>query len=175
MRITPNQLQTNAARLRELNRRIHEEYAKQPHGPEHHAACARFHNEYGVLAFPGELGEWDSKNKTPDARFVDALLVFLETDPRFHRSGYAKQRMLKYLKQVPLTVLQRERCECLIMRCLDEPLRSCGREYARLAGAIQSSVVFEAAQERALSENANVRFQAMRILDRIRARRPKGS
>jgi hypothetical protein len=50
---------------------------------------------------------------------VDRALAFLEADPRYFRSGYAKQRILRRLANLPMTRDERARACTLIVRYVD--------------------------------------------------------
>jgi hypothetical protein len=97
---------SNAQRIRQLYQRINETFQDKPHGPEHHAACKQFH-EYDLLAFPGGLEAGLERLKHPDLEIVEATVQFLEADPRFLRSGYIKETLLRRLNQAKGVLVRR--------------------------------------------------------------------
>lgn len=141
-------ISADASRLRQLRDRIRESFRKQPHGQEHHTACAQFHREYDSLAFPGGLKAGLDRLKQRDAEAVESAIQFLEIDPRFLYSGYIKEELLRRLKHCELTAQQQTRLARLIIRSMDHGGRREFRGYSRLVRRIHPPAVLNAVRER---------------------------
>jgi hypothetical protein len=76
-----------------------------------------------------------------DARAVDASIDFLEADPICFRSGYAKERICRFLSRVDLTERQRTRLVPIVTKALgsQRPLRE-QKQWRLLAQAVGVSV-----------------------------------
>jgi hypothetical protein len=143
----------NAERIRQLYERIEETFREKPHSPEHLAACEQFHNEYDSLAFPGGLKAALERLKRPDKKLVETAVQFLEADPRFFRSGYIKETLLRRLKHCPLTEQQQLRVSRLIIRSMDAGGRKEFQGYSRLARTIHPPKLLDAVALRLQSSN----------------------
>lgn len=64
-------------------------------------ACLHFHRRFDQLAFPGGAAQW-SAFLAGKSRGIDAAIAFLDVDPWFLRSGYAKEIIWHRLKRFPL-------------------------------------------------------------------------
>lgn len=156
----------NAAEIRELKRRLRE----TSRTPQHSAACAEFHSKYDGLAFPGGLKRQLGLLTEGDKQAVGNAVVFLEADPRFFRSGYIKEKVLRRLKHVPLTAHQREVLGRLVIRSVDLGGRREFHAYARLAGVLGNPEVDRAMQKRESSLDPEVARRAREVLHLIRSR-----
>jgi hypothetical protein len=136
---TPSIITENAARLRELHDEIHRTYRLGPHGPDHHAACRRFHGSYDALAFPGGLTLGLDRLKRLDPLTVEMAVRFLEEDPWFHRSGYIKEVIVMRLKNALLTEPQRYRLASVVLRSMVKGSGRAARHLARLAPMVMSA------------------------------------
>ena len=66
---------------------------------------------------------------------VEAGISYLETAPRFFRSGYLAEEIMRELKRIPLEERQRRRLQIVVIREIVAPQAS-GRYTASLAGAL---------------------------------------
>jgi hypothetical protein len=148
----------NARRLRELYSCTHCD------GPEYHAACAAFHAQYDSLAFPGGLADGLRKLRACDRSTVETVIDFLEEDPRFFRSGYIKETMLRRLKACPLLDRQKRRLVRLVIRSMDGGGRREFQGYSRLAPVVLSDGLLESVRVRLTSNDAEVARRAALIL-----------
>lgn len=153
-------IEKNALRIRELYADIDSTFHKQPHGPEHHAACARFHAEYDALAFPGGLNQGMKRLKAGDGEAIETALQFLEADARFFRSGYIKEEILRRLKHCDLSSIQKHRLARLILRSIDHGGLREFRGYSRLSPIVFSAQLLDAIQARLPSDHETARRAA---------------
>jgi hypothetical protein len=155
---------SNAARLRHLHDRIDTTFREQPHGPEHRAACDEFHREYDSLAFPGGLAAGLKQLKNNNPEVIEAALQFMVEDPRFFRSGYIKEEILRRLKHCDLSNQQQSRIAMLIVRSMDGGGRREFEGYSRLARRIHPPSLIAAAQTRLSSRNLEIVRRAKAVL-----------
>lgn len=166
-KVSAKTFQDNAKHLRDLNARMWETFRKHPHGPEHHAACTEFHGQYEELAFPGGLENAFQKLADNEKQTVETAICFLEADPLYFRSGYAKEKMIRRLKHCTLTGGQKKRLAKLLINAVGQIKHREYREYARLARVVDLPGVTEAMQlyiqkdERIISERAKRVLQVM--------------
>lgn len=66
---------------------------------------------------------------------VEAGISYLETAPRFFRSGYLAEEIMRELKRIPLEERQRRRLQIVVIREIVAP-QARGRYTASLAGAL---------------------------------------
>jgi hypothetical protein len=129
--------QANAKILCDLHERIHELVKKRSDSEAAREkwmqAAREFHSRFDDLAFPGGLTRQlqDLRGKDPNA--IEMAVRFLEADPRFFRSGYLKEDLIKELKKVGLSDAQRCRLQNVVIRKINaEPVREF-RRYCSLA------------------------------------------
>ncbi len=108
--------------------------------------------------------------KGRDSDAVDRAIRFLEEDPWFLFSGYCKENLIRRLKQVPLSQDYQQRLVPLIIRSVDETKRREFKEYARLAGILQSAEIRETMEGRLVSRNPRTVSRAKHILKIMRDR-----
>jgi hypothetical protein len=171
MPLEPSIFHENATRIRGLCKRIDETFHSDPHGPEHHAACAEFHGKFDQLAFPGGLSRQLARLADGNTDAVDDTIAFLTADPRFFRSGYIKEKMLRRLKHVSLSSPQRRELRRLVVRSVDRGGRREFHAYARLAGALDSAEVTQEMERRLRSPSAEVRRRAAEVLHVMTSRK----
>lgn len=130
---TREQIATNAESLRDLNRRIHETFARRglsnKDRGEWSNACAQFHSNYDLLFYPGGEQRWVAF-LARDSSEVETAIAFLEVDPYFFRSGYMKQVMWNRLKSIELTTSQSARLEEVAIQYVHGRIR---REFWHMA------------------------------------------
>jgi hypothetical protein len=158
-------ISANAARLRELNAEIDRTFKAQPHGPEHHAACATFHSQFDALSFPAGLESSLAKLKAGDPGVLDIAVQYLEVEPRFFRSGYIAETILRRLKHADLTSDQVTRLVNVILNSIRHGGRRRFVNCARLAGVLKDDRIVSGAIR--LSEEADPEIQrrAERVLN----------
>jgi len=105
-------------------------------GPEDHdrgQAITFYFRRYDQLAFPGGLERGLKLLAADDPVAVESAVTFLEVNPMFHRSGYVKADLLRFLKRASLSKTQRSRLRAVVLaRVADRDSREF-RHYTRLA------------------------------------------
>jgi hypothetical protein len=167
----PSIITENAARLRELHHEIHRTFRLGPHGPDHHAACRRFHESYDALAFPGGLTLGLDRLKRLERLTVEMAVRFLEEDPWFHRSGYIKEVIVRRLKHAPLTEPQRYRLASVLLRSIVKGTGRVARHLARLAPMVTSPTFANEIAVNAESDKAEIRRRVKHILQILNSTR----
>ncbi len=108
-----------------------------PHGPRHIAAVNVFKQNYDSLAFPGGLKRGLADLKLGQAEAVEHAVRFMESDPLFNQSGYIKEEIIRRLKHVPLTPIQRGRLARVVLRSFSGGWQM-PRKVARIAPRVDS-------------------------------------
>ena len=85
-----------------------------------------YYEQLDIDAWVEELGRRLGRGD-PDS--IEAALTFLERDPYFFRSGYARERVARRLAQVELTAAQKVRAHAVVLSTVD------GRRHCPLPGA----------------------------------------
>ena len=155
---------SNAVRLRELKDRVDRTFSTMPHGTEHHQACNEFYDNYDSLAFPGGLEVGLEQLARFKPKVIETSIKLLEIDPRFFRSGYIKEKLLRRLKHCELTDDQRLRLESMIVRSMDCGGRREFEGYSRLARRMHSPAFVAAVMTRQLSSNCEVVRRAHAVM-----------
>jgi hypothetical protein len=123
-------IEREAGVLRKLHEDIHFHFDRKALGNQHarlwREACARFHSYQSALYPWIETVEKGDHLLDGDTR--EFVLTFLEIDPRFFRSGYIKETLLKRLKSATLMKKERDRVNAVL---LDAVRRRGGREFRR--------------------------------------------
>ena len=163
-------ISANAARLRELNAEIDRTFKAQPHGPEHHAACAAFHSQSDALSFPGGLETSLANLKAGDPNVVDIAVQYLEVEPRFFRSGYIAETILRRLKHVDLTSDQVTRLANVILNSIRQGGRRRFVNCARLAGVLKDDRIHSGALRLSQETDPEVHRRAERVLETMKTK-----
>jgi hypothetical protein len=82
---------------------------------------------------PLEVGDVLDRLRDGDAGAVEEAIEYLEADPWTYRSGYAKGRAMRYLRQRPLDARQRRRLDRVVLAQIDAGDRMELRETVDLA------------------------------------------
>ena len=90
-------------------------------------AYRRFHDPLKPLVPRVRAGE-------PAA--IEEAIIYLETAPYCHRSGYLAEDLLRRLSRAPLTVGQAERCRMIVLRSLTVRQARGWRDIGALAGSV---------------------------------------
>lgn len=100
---------------------------------------------------------------------IERAIAFLEADPFFFTSGYAKQQMIHRLKRVLLNGEQKRWLTTLVLARVDRPNASLFRHYCRLARALRSPTLMAALQDRLMHADVDVRARAARMLEVLKS------
>jgi hypothetical protein len=102
------------------------------------------------------------------------LIAFLEADPYFFGSGYAKESVLRLLKRCDLTPSQEERLRVVILNAVQRPeWRREFRRYARLARKVEAPAFRAALLEIEKNGNLGERIRARWVLETLGIRLPR--
>ena len=126
---------SNATRLANLHQAIEKTFAeKEKHPQDYEQAVRLFQESYDALAFPGGLERGIRALKQHDPATIDVAIEYLKINPYFYRSGYIQEKILRFLKQSPLSKKQILNVHDVILHAItsDRPQASF-REYCRLA------------------------------------------
>lgn len=93
-------------------------------------------------------------------RAIETAIAFLEADPWFFRSGYEKQNIIRRLKRVALTEIQKQRLGFVVLAAIDGRDREEFRHFGRLACAVWSDFLDEQVAERMTSTDPGIRRRA---------------
>ncbi|MGE0698591.1 MAG: hypothetical protein AB7O57_05800, partial [Hyphomicrobiaceae bacterium] len=117
-----------------------------------------------AAALPSSDPQFFANLARANPRFVEAAIAFLEADPRFFRSGYEKQMLIRHLKRIPLGDRQRERLGRVVLDAIDGKLWNGHlRHYARLACGVWTDALDAAVAERMTSLDLGVQKRATRV------------
>jgi hypothetical protein len=130
-----HRIQANASRLRDLHDSLR---ATEPTQEERIAAITHYSERYDQLAFPGGLSRGMMLLAAGDLNAIGAAVDFLESDPHFHRSGYIKADILRYLKRADLDERQRDRLRRVVLDRVRGPDTREFRRYCRIATVLDS-------------------------------------
>jgi len=112
------------------------------------AAIARFRDALR-LAYPGDFGEDIERLKAGDARGLEGVIRFLEADPMFFGSGYAKADLIRFINRMPLTEHQAKRLRAVALAIVDRRASQEFRRYCRLAARVNHPGLREELRSRA--------------------------
>lgn len=93
-------------------------------------------------------------------RAVAISIAFLQADPFFATSGYMKVELIRRLKRVPLTDLQKQRLRAVALARVDGPDRNEFAAYGKLALAVRSPGLEAEVQRRLSSDDPGIRRRA---------------
>lgn len=159
----------NAGHLRLLYDDIQRTFREQPHGPAHHAACEAFHRSYDELAFPGGLSSGLARLKLLEPQAIAIAVQFLEADPRFFRSGYIKEEIIRRLKHAPLTPEQRASLRRIVLKTVRDRGADLSRRFATLAPAVDSPEFRKEIEAAAESPDRWIQQRAKQVLHVLRS------
>jgi hypothetical protein len=91
-----------------------------------HEDDERYYEQLDIDSWVVELGRGLSRSETES---IEAALTFLERDPYFFRSGYARERVARRLAQAELTAAQEVRARIVVLSTVD------GERHCPLPGA----------------------------------------
>jgi hypothetical protein len=149
---------TRALRACELYRR----------GPRHDEAAARFQAAIDAAWPPGFVEQLE-RCRRGDPAGLDDVLDFLEAKPRFFRSGYIREKALRFLPRVPRTDAQARRMRELVLGAVDLHHRGSIRRFCSLARAVDAPFLRDALQQRRQHSSGQVRARARCVLDALGA------
>ncbi|MBN2470348.1 MAG: hypothetical protein JXN59_06455 [Anaerolineae bacterium] len=162
----------HAEAVQEAHRAVHEAYRAYRARPGDRAlkaaweaAAARFHRT--LTEYPAAF--WQDLNHLTagDANVLPSMLAFLEADPWYFRSGYAKTRVLKAITRRPLPPEAVARLQQVVLDAVDGRDRREFRWYCRLARRVITPEFLAALEARRNSDDPAVQRRARWVLDAI--------
>ena len=130
-----------------------------------HEDDERYYEQLDIDAWVVELGRGLSRG---DTESTEAALTFLERDPYFFRSGYARERVARRLAQAELTAAQKARARTVVLSTVDGerhcPLPGAGR----LARAVADNSLRRELRARLHDPDTAVARRALRMVVNVR-------
>lgn len=165
-----NQIKQNAQKLVHKHALIHETLKNRASNPKPwEDACNDFHASYNELAFPGGLEKAIGLLKNQDAATISVAIIYLQTDPYFHRSGYIKQRIIRLIKKATLSQEQIEQLQEVVLDAIQHNGRREFDEYYRLARKIQNAEFVKRIETIVASaQDMRVMARAQQTLDHLK-------
>jgi hypothetical protein len=100
-------------------------------------ACRIWHNTTSATDHLW-LDETRKKIRSGDRETIDDVMLFLEVDPWYFRSGYLKERLIEDLKRAPLNEHNEERIRHIIINVTKGRDRREFRYFCKLAARVAS-------------------------------------
>jgi hypothetical protein len=105
---------------------------------------------------------------TGEATAIDRALAFLEDDPYFFRSGYARQRIARKLASSPLDEPQRQRARRIVMGWVDGQFHPGRAGAVRLARAVADNSMRRALLGRLRGDDSDVARRSLYALSSVK-------
>jgi hypothetical protein len=119
-------------------------------------------------AYPPGFWEMLDRLRIGETPATEPGITFLEADPWFFRSGYAKQRLLRLLAgQAYIAAADRQRLRAVILAVVDGRSRREFRFYCRLARRVASPELRGALAEKLAAPAERTRRHARWMLDAL--------
>ena len=143
------------------------------------------HGKYAELYFrPQPLSEeaarytWDFWRDVEllrggDHTKLEAVVSFLEADPWFHGSGYAKVKMVRYIKLPMLTPDFTERLQNVVLAMVERRNGQEFRAFCRLACKVDAPALREQLTRRLTDGDPDTRRRARWVLEALGQNQPK--
>jgi hypothetical protein len=130
-----------------------------------HEDDERYYEQLDIDSWVVELGR---RLRRGDPESIEVALTFLERDPYFFRSGYARDRIARRLAQAELTAAQRVRARTVVLSTVDGqrhcPLPGAGR----LARAVADNPLRRVLRARLHDPDTAVARRALRMVVNVR-------
>jgi hypothetical protein len=125
--------------------------------------------EKRVLSIAYPPGFWESYEclKAGDPAGLEIAVRFLEDDPWFFRSGYAKERLLRYIKRIDIAARYLPRLEKVLLNAVDSRDRREFRQFCHLAREIGGDSLRQELTQRLDSDESGVQRRAGWMLEAI--------
>lgn len=114
---------------------------------------------------PGFDDDFEKLRSHIDLKALETAVAFLEADPFFFRSGYIKQKLLRWVRGYQLTPEYIARLQHVILTVVDSHYCREFGEYRKLAHKIDNANLRLGLQSRIDSEDPNICKRAHWILD----------
>lgn len=147
----------------------HRAYRQNPADPALKAAWEEAAADFHRMLTEYPPGFWRALDniQAGDSASLMSVLAFLEADPWYFRSGYARSRALKAVTRVPLPPDVVSRLQEVVLDAVDGRDRREFRWYCRLARRVLSPEFEAALRERLTSDDPGVQRRARWVLEAI--------
>ena len=108
-----------------------------------------------------------------DASKLESAMAFLESDPWFHGSGYAKVKMIRHIKPAMLTPSYTLRLQQVVLDMVERRNGQDFRAYCRLARKVDAPELREQLTRRLTHSAPNVRRRAKWVLEALEQNQPQ--
>jgi hypothetical protein len=125
----------------------------------------RYYDELNIDSWVAEIG---TRVADGDPEAVEAALDFLERDPYFFRSGYARERLARRLAHTELTGAQKTRARAVVLTTVDGQRHCPLPGVGKLAGAFADNSLRRDLRERLHNRNTALARRALRIIVHVR-------
>ena len=124
---------------------------------------------YTAIATAYPPGFWEDlvKLRSGDASGLESAIAFLEADPVFYRTGYAKTKITRAIKPSMLTPAQAARLRFVALSIVDRRDDRDFRAFCRLARKADAPELHDQLRQRLTSTDPNVRRRAHWMLDAL--------
>jgi hypothetical protein len=164
-----NRILDAATLVADCQRRLHEAFEhRAERGADQWTAAADAFRQAVAVMYPDDFWDAIERAKAGDPDAVDRALTFLEADPWCYRSGYAKQTLLRLLRQVQLTPEQTRRARRIVLQAVDVGDRREFRESCRLGRKLADDEMRSALLDRLRSADPGRARRALWVLDALR-------
>lgn len=132
-------IKSEAEIIARLHRRVYETCLNRKKDKQSwEKACLAFHSYTSELNY--FLNRVYSEKEYADAELLEFVIVFLELNPMFFRSGYIKEEILRKIKRLRLTKKQADRLRNVLYDAVECRGTREFKAYCRLA--VKNSLVF---------------------------------
>ena len=122
----------------------------------------------GIWQRSGAADWWTDLARIGDPSPLDMTITFLENDPWFHRTGYVKADLIRFIcKLVRLTDSESVRLQRVVLAAIDFRDRREFRWYIELAKKVYSRELLVQVEERLQHPDARVQRRARWVLSAI--------
>lgn len=116
-------------------------------------------------AYPPGFWEDFERLRHQDLTGLPITVEFLEADPWFFRSGYVKQKLIRYINKFTLSANYVIRLQKVVLAAVDKCYRREFRDYCRLARKVDSPELRHGLQQRLQNHDSDIRRRAQWMLD----------
>jgi hypothetical protein len=116
-------------------------------------------------AYPPGFWEDAEQLRNRDPAGLPIAIEFLEADPWFFRTGYVKEKLIRYLLRFDVSERDAARLRNVVLAAVDQCYRREFREYCRLARKVDAPELRQQLHERLTQGNADIRRRAQWMLD----------
>lgn len=120
-------------------------------------------------------GFWEDverlRNRNPAG--LPITIEFLEADPWFFRTGYVKEKLIRYLLRFHLSERDAARLRKVVLAAVDQRYRREFREYCRLARKVDVPELRQQLRERLVQGNSDIKRRTQWMLDGLETGVPR--